>query len=388
MAADSTYTVGVEEEYFVFNARTRRVISRRDERFIARVTERLGNRVTPEMLQCQMEAITPPCASMAEVRRHLVECRSVLAEEAGRCGLGIAALGTFPLALWREQRQTPKPRYDALMNDLQMLGARNMMCGMHVHVELPDPDRRVTVMQRVTPYLPLLLALSTSSPFWEGHPSGLSGYRLAAYDELPRTGLPELLRTAAEYDEFIGALVGAGVIPDASHVWWALRPSPKYPTLELRVADVCTCIDDALAIAALYRCMTRAFDREPAGPSFDRIGRAITAENKWRAQRYGIKTTFVDPFRRTAIEAAEWLNEIVHRLAPDIEALGCRDDIARLAEIARDGSSADRQMQVYRAAKADRKGRLAALKEVVDWAAAETVRCEDAVVAAPRTARA
>ena len=374
MTASFPYSIGIEEEYFVFHADSRRVVARRDKRFIARVTERLGDRVTPEMLQCQMEAITPPCATMQEARQHLTECRLVLNEEARRCDLGIAAVGTFPLALWREQKQTPKARYDMLMDDLQMLGARNMLCGMHVHVALPDPQRRILIMQCIVPYLPLLLALSTSSPFWEGHPSGLAGYRLAAYDELPRTGLPELLRTPEEYDELIGALVSADIIPDASHIWWAVRPSPKYPTLELRVADVCTRVEDALAVAALYRCMVRCFDRATDTPAFDRIGRAITAENKWRAQRYGIATTFVEPFRRTAVEVKTWLADLLITLDDDIAALDCRLEIGRLHKIVADGTSADAQMRTYRAALAQRRGRIAALKSVVDWAAQETVR--------------
>ena len=176
-------------------------------------------------------------------------------------GLGVAAMGTFPLAFWPEMTPTSKARYGAIMDDLQMIGSRNMMCGMHVHVAVPDLDARVNLMTRLTPYLPLFLALSTSSPFWQGHLTGLVGYRLAAYDELPRTGLPELFRTKEDYDEYIAALVGAGVIPNASYIWWAIRPSVGHPTIELRVADSCTRVEDAIAIAALFRCLVRALDR-------------------------------------------------------------------------------------------------------------------------------
>ena len=195
--------------------------------------------------------------------------------------IGIAAMGTFPLAFWADQKVTDRARYDAIMDDLQMVGQRNMLCGMHVHVAVPDPSTRINLMMRVTPYLPLLLALSTSSPFWQGHATGLSGYRLAAYDELPRTGLPELFRTNEDYDEYVQALVSAKIIPDSSYIWWAVRPSTRYPTIELRVADSCTRLDDALAIVALFRCLVRALDRDSGrNAGFDRVARAITAENK------------------------------------------------------------------------------------------------------------
>jgi len=236
----NSYSVGIEEEYFVFDARTRRVLNRANKKFLAGARKRLGDRVRPELLQSQLEVLTPPCSSLTEVRANLSSYRLALAEEAAKQGLGIAALGTFPLAYWTDQISTRKARYTVIMDDLQMLGLRNMLCGMHVHVEVADRDRRVDLMMRLVPYLPLLLALSASSPFWQGHLTGLHGYRLAAYDELPRTGLPELFRTQADFDDYVAALVNAKIIPDASYIWWALRPSLKYPTLELRVADSCT----------------------------------------------------------------------------------------------------------------------------------------------------
>src|ERR1700682_3897729 len=159
-------------------------------------------------------------------------------------------------------------------------------------------------MYRSIPFLPVLFALSTSSPFWQGHLTGLCGYRLAAYDELPRTGLPELFRTSAEYREYVAALVWAKIIPDASYIWWALRPSLLNPTIELRIADSCPRLDDAIAIAAMFRCLVRALDRDRAlNAGFDRVGRAITVENKWHAQRYGVAATFVDPFARSPLGA-------------------------------------------------------------------------------------
>ncbi|HEY5167701.1 MAG TPA: carboxylate-amine ligase [Pseudolabrys sp.] len=367
------YTIGMEEEYFVFDAKTRRAARRSDKKFLSLAQQKLGDRVMTEMLQSQIEVATPPCASMKEAREHLVHYRRTLGQAARERGLGLAAMGTFPLAFWPEQLVTNKVRYDAIIDDLQMIGYRNMLCGMHVHVEVPNLDTRINLIMRLTPYLPLLLALSTSSPFWQGHLTGLCGYRLAAYDELPRTGLPELFRTNADYNEFVAALVWAKIIPDASYIWWALRPSLANPTIELRVADSCTRLDDAMAVAALFRCLVRALDRDRAlNAGFDRVGRAITVENKWHAQRYGIAATFVDPFARSPLSVKEWLAQVLDFIAEDVDALGCGPEIKRLNKIVAGGTSADRQIDIFTKATAAGRRRLTAIKDVIDWVAAET----------------
>jgi glutamate---cysteine ligase / carboxylate-amine ligase len=361
------YTIGIEEEYFVFDAKTRRAVKSRDKKFFSIAQQLLGDRVMPEMLQSQIEVATPPCA-------HLVNYRRSLGEAARERKLGIAAMGTFPLAFWPEQQVTKKDRYGALMDDLQIIGHRNMLCGMHVHVQVPDLDTRVDIIMRLTAYLPLLLALSTSSPFWQGHLTGLSGYRLAAYDEMPRTGLPELFRTTADYQEFVDALVWAKIIPDASYIWWAIRPSHANPTIELRVADTCTRLDDAVAIAALFRCLVRALDHDRnLNAGFDRVGRAITQENKWHAQRYGVAAVFVDPFSRSPLTAKEWLDQVLDFIGEDIDALGCGEDIKHLDKIVTGGTSADHQIDLFGRAKAVGRKRLTAIAEVIDWVAAETL---------------
>jgi carboxylate-amine ligase len=367
------YSIGIEEEYFVFDAETRRAVRRVDKKFLSSARKALGDRVTTEMLQSQIEVLTPPCDSIAEAREHLVNYRRTLGEAANNHDLRLAAMGTFPLAFWPEQMMTPKARYGAIMDDLQMIGYRNMLCGMHVHIEVPDTSTRINLIMRLTPYLPLLLALSSSSPFWQGHLTGLVGYRLAAYDELPRTGLPELFRTNEDYADYIGALVGAKVIPDASYIWWSLRPSTNYPTIELRVADSCTRLADAVAIAALFQCLVRALDRNrDINAGFDRVGRAISKENKWHAQRYGIAATFVDPFARTPMSARSWLGQIRELIADDIAAFDCAAEIARLDGILAEGSSGDRQIDIFTRARAAGKQRLTAIKDVIDWAAGET----------------
>jgi carboxylate-amine ligase len=370
----SAYSFGIEEEYFVFDAKTRRGVRRMNKRFHAAAKRRLGDHVARELLQSQIEVVTPPCSSMQQARDFLAQYRTVVGESAHEQGLGIAATGTFPLAFWPEQSATEKVRYDTIMDDLQMIGFRNMMCGLHVHVEVPDQSTRINLIMRLTPYLPLLLALSTSSPFWQGHLTGLRGYRLAAYDELPRTGLPELFRTESDYQDYIAALAGAGIIPDASFIWWAVRPSVKFPTLELRVSDSCTRLDDAMAIAALFRCLVCMLNRDRnCNAGFDRVGRAITAENKWRAQRYGVDATFIDPMERTPLTMAGWLDAVCDLISPDASAFGCQSEISRLQAIVRNGTSANHQIAVYKSAIATGKTRLTALKAVIDWAARETL---------------
>ena len=368
------YGIGLEEEFFVFDARTRRAVRRIDRQFLEGAQRALGDRVMTEMLQSQIEVLTPPCATTAEARAHLAGYRRALGRAAAKRNLGLAAIGSFPLAFWPEQMVTPKARYGAIMDDLQMIGYRNMLCGMHVHVEVPDVSHRINLIMRLTPYLPLLLALSTSSPFWQGHLTGLVGYRLAAYDELPRTGLPELFRTNEDYRGYVEALVGAKIIPDASYIWWSLRPSLNYPTLELRTADSCTRLDDALAVAALFRCLVRALDRNrEINAGFDRVGLAITKENRWHAQRYGITATFVDPFSHAPLTMRDWVGQVRALIAEDVAAFGCAAEIAHIDRILAEGTSGDRQIDIFTRARAAGRRRLTALKEVIDWVAAETV---------------
>jgi carboxylate-amine ligase len=363
----------MEEEYFLFDAKTRHSVRRANKRFLLRAQKQLGGHVMTEMLQSQIEVATPPCNSPHEARTHLAHYRGALGKLAAEYGLGLAAMGTFPLAYWPEQVMTRKARYGAIMDDLQMIGYRNMLCGMHVHVAVPDVDTRINLIMRLTAYLPLLLALTTSSPFWQGHLTGLVGYRLAAYDELPRTGLPELFRTNDDYREFVAALKWARIIPDESYIWWAIRPSLNNPTIELRVADSCTRLDDGVAVAALFRCLVRALDRDRAlNAGFDRVGRAITQENKWHAQRYGIGATFVEPFSRSPLTLVQWLDQVIDFIAEDAAALDCVNEIRHLHVIAAQGTSADRQIATFRKATAAGRRRLTALREVIDWAAAET----------------
>src|SRR3954465_16036295 len=247
------YKFGIEEEYFLVDAQTKSVAREMPQAFLEKLKSATDGQVMGEMLQSQLEVATAPHTSIADARTELRFLRQTVANIAAEHSLAILAVGTHPTATWRSSVQTPADRYDIVMEDLQMIGQRNMLCGLHVHVELPDPDDRVDIMMRMLPYLPLFIALATSSPFWRARPTGLKGYRLAAYDELPRTGVPELFRTPAEYESYIAALVKAGVMENSSYVWWAIRPSRKHPTLELRAPDSCTLGECAVPIAGVDR---------------------------------------------------------------------------------------------------------------------------------------
>lgn len=358
------FRFGIEEEYFVSCARSLRPATTTPDSLFAK--ECLGR----EMLQAQLEVATQPHTDPTCATEQLSNLRETAARSARERGYKIMACGTHPLGNWRDSVQSPKDRYDRVMDGLQMLGRRNMLCGMHVHVELPEPSRRVDVMSRALPYLPLFLALSTSSPFWEGEFTGLKGYRLAAYDELPRTGLPDLFSNEKDYAAYVDAMTKSGVISDASHVWWSIRPSLKYPTLELRISDSCTRLEDAVALASLYRALIRHLYMHPEiNRRLTVVDRALAVENKWRAQRYGSEMTFVS--RDGLIPIAEFLDHLCDQMACDIDAIDCIDEAYHCQNILKEGTSADHQIEVFR--RHESKGVTAALNRVCNWIADASV---------------
>jgi carboxylate-amine ligase len=364
------YRIGIEEEYFIVDGETKSALRRMPAPFMDQARGALGEAVSGEMLQSQIEMMTRPHVSAADARRQLHGLRRSLGEVAAEFDLAFLAAGTHPTASWQTGKRTPTQRYDGLMHDLQMVGERNMLCGMHVHVELPDADQRVDVMRRIVPYLPIFVALSTSSPFWESKRTGLMGYRLAAYDELPRTGLPELFESAKDYQDYVDALVAARAIRDSSYVWWTIRPSQKHPTLELRAPDSCTRVEDSVAIAALYRALVRHLVRDPKlNAGIDAVDRAIAVENKWRAQRYGIHGSFVDRRTREAVPVTQAVETLIDQLREDARALGGLDELEHLRTILGGGTSADIQIAVYQEAAHRTGNRNEALNAVKTWLA-------------------
>jgi glutamate---cysteine ligase / carboxylate-amine ligase len=365
-----SFRFGIEEEFFLCDAATLEPAMSTPEALFTLCDTRTGGRATREMLQSQIEVATRPHTQSRDAVEELMDLRCLAAGAASEYGLAMLASGTHPTADWRNAIHTPKQRYTELMDGLQMVGRRNMLCGMHVHVELPDPDTRIDVMGRMIPYVPLLLALSTSSPFWQSQATGLKGYRLTAYDELPRTGMPELFGCMEDYESYVAALIGSGAIPNATHVWWSVRPSDKYPTLELRATDCCTHLEDAIAIAALYRCLVRHLCRKPlANTRLATVHRAIAIENKWRAQRYGVEASFASP--DGAVTVMEMLDHTLEQIDVDAEILGCLDEVLHCRTICRNGSSADAQLRIF-AQNVSENGR-AKLNRVNRWIADATL---------------
>jgi carboxylate-amine ligase len=368
------YKIGIEEEFFLVDAETKAITASPPEDFLAAAKAACGAAVRSEMLQAQMEIVTDPHVDMRQAREDLRRLRKTIAEIASEHGLAVLAAGTHPSAVWGDAQKTEAARYETVMDELQMIGQRNMLCGMHVHVELPDPDDRVDVMYRMLPFLPLFIALSTSSPFWQSRPTGLKGYRLAAYDELPRTGVPELFRRREDFDEYVAALQRAGVIEDSSYVWWAIRPSMKLPTLELRAPDSCTFVDDTVAIASLYRTLARRLSRDPwLNWDLTPVMRAIVIENKWRAQRYGVQGTFVSENGAGAISVADFTEQVLEEIMPHAEALGCAAEVARCRTIVAGGTSADAQLAIFEK-HGDGANHDEAVRAVADWLAAATLQ--------------
>ena len=360
------YRFGIEEEYFLADAATgRSPDAAAADRFHAAARASVLP-AEPELLKGQIEVATKPATDVASARRALQRMRRGLARLAADQGLLLFAAGSHPLGEVARQVTTEKERYAALEAEFGLLAHRMMVCATHIHVEVPDPDARVPLLRRLTPFLPLFLALSVSSPYWQGVDSGLDGFRLAAFSEWPRMGLPELIDSAADYARLVERLVGAGMIKDASFLWWYIRPSARYPTIEMRICDSCTRIDDVVAIAALYRCLVRLAVRRPdlcakVGP----VERAICAENIWQAQRNGVRAAFVDAAAGGAVGVADTLEATLALVAEDADALGCADAVAATWAIVRDGTGADRQRATYQEAIAAGADPQTALRAVV-----------------------
>jgi carboxylate-amine ligase len=303
----------------------------------------------------------------------LAGLRRGLADVGREHGILVLAAGTHPLARWSRQDHTEAERYEGLMRDLRMLGRRNVVCGMHVHVEVPRPEARIFLMNRLMPFMPLLLALSASSLFWQGRETGLAAYRLSVFGEMPRTGLPDLFRDAEDYARYVEIMTRVGAIKDASFLWWTLRPSIKFPTLALRVADACTRLEDTIAIAALYRCLVRCADRRPElNQGLTGTSRALVAENLWRAQRDGTRAELIDEAKGDAVPFAEFLDATLALVAEDAEALGCTAEVGATRRIASEGSSADQQATVFAKARQGGASEQEALGAVVEWLARTT----------------
>jgi len=358
-------TLGIEEEYLLVD-RASGDLQQAPDGLMEACAAELQGQVSPEFLQCQIEIGTRVCANMDDARKDLRRLRSTVAREAAKFGLAPIAVSCHPFADWKDQHHTDKDRYNQLAADLGGVVRRMLICGMHIHVGLPDDEVRIDLMSQLSYFLPHMLALSASSPYWQGDETGLASYRLTVFDNLPRTGLPPRFNSYAEYERTTGALIDIGLIEDTTKIWWDLRPSHRFPTLEARICDVCPRMEDALSLAALVQCLTRMFLRLRQSNQRWRIyDRFLINENRWRAQRYGTSEGLIDFGRRAILPMPQAVSEIQDLIAEDADALGCQAEIARLTQMAEGGTSSDRQRGVYAGARTVGKDHDAAMRDVV-----------------------
>ncbi|MBL6933555.1 MAG: carboxylate-amine ligase [Rhodospirillales bacterium] len=372
---EPSFTIGIEEEYLLVNPETRELAVDPPEELLGECEKRLGDLIKPEFLKSQIEVATGVCKSVADGRADLIRLRGTVAEVANKHGLSPIAASTHPFSEWQVQHHTDKERYHVLANDMQGVARRLLICGMHVHVGLDDDELRIDLMNQASYFLPHILALSTSSPFWRGEDTGLKSYRLSVFNELPRTGLPERFDSYAEYNRHINVLVKAGTIKDASMLWWDIRPSSAFPTLEMRIADVCTQLEDTLSIAALFQCIIRMLYRlRRDNQRWRMYANMLINENRWRAQRYGLDEGLLDFGKETMVPSADLINELINIVAEDAEALNCTAEIERLHEIIENGTSAHRQLATYYQSIEEGNTKQEALNAVVDMLIEETLR--------------
>jgi carboxylate-amine ligase len=367
-----SFTVGIEEEYLLVDRQTRDLVAAPDA-LMEECHKRLEKKVSPEFLQCQVEVGTGVCQTIGEARQDLANLRLTIIDIADGYGLAPVAVATHPFASWKRQTFTHKQRYEELARDLAGVGQRMLICGMHVHVGIDDDDLRIDLLGQLAYFLPHLLALSASSPFWQGRDTGLASYRLSIFDNLPRTGLPPMFTSHSEYQRAVEILTGVGIIEDASKVWWDLRPSVRFPTLETRICDVTPRLSDTLAIAGLVQCIAHMLFRlRQNNLRWRQYERFLVNENRWRAQRYGVSQPLMDFGKLELIAYEELIHELLALVREDAEALGCAEEIEAARSIAATGNSADRQRMVRDQALQGGASEHEAMQAVVDSLIEET----------------
>ena len=373
--AEPTFTVGIEEEYLLVDRKTRDVAVDPPAALFDACEARIKGLVQHEFLKSQIEVGTKVCKTVAEARDNLAWLRETVGAAADDFGLAPIAASTHPFSEWQHQQHTEKERYDVIARDMQGVVRRMLICGMHVHAGIGDDELRIDLLNQVSYFLPHILTLSTSSPFWRGEDTGLKSYRLCVFNGMPRTGIPDRFESFGEYQRHVDIMVDAGIIEDGTKLWWDVRPSARFPTLEMRITDVCTSIDDAIAVAALYLCVLRMLYRlRRDNQRWRQYATMLVAENRWRAQRYGFDEGLVDFGKGTIVPFEDLLVEMQTLVSDDAEALGCVREVAHLQTVMERGTSAHRQVAVYTDALKNGAEEREALEAVVDWLIEETRR--------------
>jgi len=346
------YTLGVEEEYQLLHPTTFDLVQHIDTVLAAVEGHELESRINPELMQSVLEIATPVCRTPADVMRELVTLRSYVCGIAREQNLRVGSAGTHPFSLFEQQRITAKDRYRQMVDQLQYVARRELIFGMHVHVAIDDPEKAIKVINGLLPHLAPLLALSASSPFWRGEPTGLMSSRQMVFSALPRSGPPPRFRDYSDYAEVVGQLERTGCIGDYTHIWWDVRPHPRLGTIEIRICDAVTRVEDAVALAAycqaLVKQMSERFDAGEEIPSYHRI---LTTENKWLAARYGLDAPIMDlaTGKRNRVPVAKVVRRTVRDLMPHARELGSERELEGVLELLERGNSADRQLRIYNA---------------------------------------
>jgi carboxylate-amine ligase len=345
------YTLGVEEEYMLLDAETFDLVQH-VETVLAAVEEDMSRSIKPELMQSVLEIATPVCRTTSEVDRELRNLRSYVGGLAAEKGLRVGSAGTHPFSLFERQRITARDRYRQLVDQMQYVARRELIFGMHVHVAVDDAEKAIQVVNALLVHLPELLALSASSPFWRGEPTGLASSRQMVFAAFPRSGPPPRFRDYADYAEVVGQLERTGCIPDYTHIWWDIRLHPRLGTLEIRICDAVTRVEDAVAIAAYCQALVKLYsERHDAGKEIPSYHRILTSENKWLAARYGLEAPVMDlaTGRRNRVPLAQIIRRVMRELEPHACELGSEGELEGVREIVARGSSSDRQLRVFNA---------------------------------------
>ncbi len=361
------FTIGIEEEYLLVDRATHNLVQDPPESVMKDAVHRLEGQVGHEFLRSQIEVGTRVCSTVQEARQDLVRLRKVVAQVAEDHEYAMIAASTHPFAEWGDQLTTDNERYHVLAQDLQAVVRRLVICGMHVHVGIGDENLRIDLMNQVSYFLPHLLALSASSPFWHGRDTGLKSYRMSVFKALPRTGLPEVFSSWSEYRRHVDVLVEAGLIEDATKLWWDIRPSERYPTLEMRISDICTTLDDGITVASLFLSLLHMlYRRRRLNQRWRTYADMLVEENIWRAQRYGVEGSLMDFGIGELVPYPELIDELIDLVRKDADELGCVAEVEHAREIVVRGTSADRQLGAYHEALAAGADDHQALRAVVD----------------------
>ena len=359
------FTLGVEEEFQIIDPDTRELRSHVQE-LLEEGKLSLKERVKPEMHQSVVEIGTGICKDIEEVRRDVGEMRTEIIRLAHKQGMRVGSAGTHPFSDWAEQKIFPDPRYDGIVEELQLLARSNLIFGLHVHVGISDRMLALQIMNEARYFLPHLLALSTNSPFWLGRKTGLKSYRTKVFERFPRTNIPETFQTPAEFDEYVRILVKTNSIDNGKKIWWDVRPHPFFETIEFRVCDAVMRLEETLTLAALIQAICfKLWKLREQNLGFRMYRRALILENKWRASRWGIEGKLIDFGKQIEVPFRDLMAEMLDFVDDAVDELGSRREVEGLNWILTNGSGADRQLRVYEKTGGD-------LKQVVDYICDET----------------